>query len=91
MTMATLRETSKQEFSGKSSLENINAGSLQRIADATEKMASSYVDLEADRNRYREWYQKRKAEAESLTRQNSALRGVITRLNMAAEKKAAIA
>ena len=37
--MATLKELSKQTFDGDSSIDHINAGSLQRIADATEIMS----------------------------------------------------
>ena len=46
--------------------DEINSGSLQRIADATEAMAQSWVEL-------------RKI-AERLRRSNAALRGVITKL-----------
>lgn len=62
------------------SLEQINTGSLLRIADATEKMCLDREKLERDykymrdeRDRYRDLYCKE-------YRRNAALRGVITRL-----------
>ena len=62
------------------SVDAISAGSLQRIADATEKMAENWSRLADDRD-----YQKRRAEeaeryAAIRNRRISALRGVITRL-----------
>lgn len=60
--------------------EEINSGSLQRIADATEKMAASYDNIRNDRD----YWLKRSGEQEQseqhLVRQLNALRGVITKL-----------
>jgi hypothetical protein len=47
--MATLREASKQKWTSKNTIEHINAGSLQRIADATEAMAKK-LHRDADRS-----------------------------------------
>jgi len=78
--MSTMRERSKQEWTGNPNRDDINAGSLQRIADATEKMAQRYDDLLSSR----EYYKARCADLErrnnSLLRRLAALRGVITRL-----------
>lgn len=60
--------------------EEINSGSLQRIADATEKMAKRYDDLIYDRDLYMKMYKDKRGESESLFRSNAALRGVITKL-----------
>jgi hypothetical protein len=61
-------------------LEQINTGSLQRIADATEAMAQNFVKLQNDyeymrksRDNYREDYR-------TAQRQITALKGHITRL-----------
>ena len=60
--------------------DEINCGSLQRIADATEAMAESWTQL---RNRA-DYYERRSREnyeiADRLRRQRAALRGVITKL-----------
>lgn len=78
--MANFREHSKDNWNSVSTVEHINAGSLQRIADATEKMAGNYIKLQSDydymrksRDNYRECY-------ESSLRKISALKGVITKL-----------
>ena len=79
--MPTLKELSKNVFEAgtNTSLEFINAGSIQRIADATEKMAANYIALENDRNYYKRQYEVRKAECERMARRIFALRGVITK------------
>lgn len=43
--MATHREDSKKEWTSRSTVEDINSGSLQRIADAIEKMSVSYTAI----------------------------------------------
>ena len=78
--MATMKDVSRQEWNGERTKEDINAGSLQRIADATEKMAQSYVALIEERDRYQRWYEIRGERVSRLERSNSALRGVITKL-----------
>lgn len=77
--MTNLREASKQNWNADRSITDINAGSLQRIADATEKMAGNYISLQNDLERYKKWHSERSAEVISLGRVNKALRGVITK------------
>lgn len=74
------RELSRQQFEGESTIEAVNCGSLQRIADAVEKVAVGYDRLQQDRDLYKRWYLEKKAEAERLARSNVALRGQITKL-----------
>jgi hypothetical protein len=80
-------EASKQTWrtvSGTSvTLEEISGGCLHCIADATEKMASSYVSIEADRDLYKSWYQEEQRRAQKAERSNASLRGVITKLKKA--------
>lgn len=78
-----LRDASKSNYSpemGAGTYEEINCGSLQRIADAMDKMASSYDRLREERDRYEQWYRDRNLRVEELERQVAALRGVITKL-----------
>ena len=77
--MATYRQTSRADWCS-SGIEGINAGSLQRIADAAEKMAQSYVALIEERERYKRWYENQRDLVQIERRSNSALRGVITKL-----------
>jgi methyl-accepting chemotaxis protein len=78
----SLKDASRQIYSGSPAptINEINAGSLQRIADAVEKMASNYAQLQNDRDRYKHRAEENAKSAEKLARQNSALRGVITKL-----------
>lgn len=78
--MSNMREQSKQNWTGNGTIEEINAGSLQRIADATEKMASSYENLRVDRDYYKGIAESRWDSMKKLERSNAALRGVITKL-----------
>lgn len=81
--MATLREHSKILYSANTntpSFEQINTGSLQRIADAVEKMASSWDGLIRDRDYYKRRFNERTDEAKRLAHSNAALRGYIKRM-----------
>lgn len=78
--MNTLKALSRKDWTGTGTVEEVNAGSLQRIADATEKMAASYDAMRDDRDKYERWYKDERARREKRDRQISALRGVITRL-----------
>ena len=85
--MATIREDSKKTWISQSTTEDINAGSLQRIADAaerqadaTELMATKYRETEKQLIFYKEAYPKKNAEIERLKRSNAALRGIINRM-----------
>jgi selenocysteine lyase/cysteine desulfurase len=77
------RATSRKTWNSGTTLADINAGSLQRIADATEKMAASYDSMRSSRDY---WERRAKEETEAarrLVRRVNALRGVITRLKRA--------
>lgn len=65
---------------GAATLEQINSGSLQRIADATEAMAKNYTAMQEDRDRYKRWYEDQRAITLRLSRRITAFRGVITRM-----------
>lgn len=78
--MSTLKDISKQTWTGTNKIEEINAGSFQRIADATEKMASSYDALREERDRWKRWAEDYHQRIKRLERSRSALRGVITRI-----------
>ena len=54
--MGNFRQISRQEWSAADTVESINAGSLQRIADATEAMAKGHVELARERDNYKRWY-----------------------------------
>lgn len=79
--MANQREVSRQNWKANGpTVEEINAGSLQRIADAVEKMAQSYDAMRTDRDYWKDRAEWRMAEITRLERSNRSLRGVITRL-----------
>ena len=84
--MSDLRETSKRNWNGGNSLEAINCGSLQRIADASEIMAQNHKKLIADRDMYEKLYNEHFSKVMKRDRTISALRGQITKL----KKKIAI-
>lgn len=80
----TFRRESRREYVNKqnedATLEQINTGSLQRIADAAESMAKGYAALERraiEAERGREYW---RSEAEALKYKLRAARGVITKL-----------
>lgn len=78
--MANQREHSKQNWASRGSTEDINSGSLQRIADACEIMAQNYVALQnrvkcLEESNELHWQERHKKD-----RQISALKGVITKL-----------
>jgi len=60
-------------------VETVKAGCLMRIATATEAMAQNYKALIDERDRYKRYYEEQKRRAETLERQNAALRGHLTR------------
>jgi hypothetical protein len=83
MSFKTYREESKINYGSvkeKSTLEEINTGSLQRIADATEKMASNYQKMENDLAMYKRWYEERGKTVDKLNYTIRTLKGVITKL-----------
>jgi hypothetical protein len=63
--------------------DDLKVGALQRIADATEKMAQSHASIIDARDRYKRWYEEKVAENQRLARRIHALRGTITRMKRA--------
>lgn len=89
-----LREASRAKWVSNAeslSLEQINTGSMLRIADATELMARNYQRLISERDMYKRLFEEERATAKRLTRQANALRGVITRLKRKAGSQAPLA
>ena len=87
--MNTYREASKKDWrtrGGTATDPEIDTGSLQRIADACELMASDHGRLLSDVGYWKRTSQHSSAEAERLYRSNAALRGHITRLKRKLEK-----
>lgn len=84
--MSTLRETSIKTWNGNNSIEHINAGSFQRIADACEVMSKNHAELIAKADRYEKWYNAERQRNKSLYRKIAALRGVITKLKKGKNK-----
>lgn len=78
--MSTFRDSSRQNWNTRCTVEDINAGSLQRIADACELMAKNYSELIDERNRWRRWHDEEQERRIALERRNAALRGVITKM-----------
>ena len=63
---------------------NIKLGCLQRMADATEKMALNHERLISDRDFYKSLYEGQREESRRLRRRIAGLRGAITRLRKGA-------
>lgn len=82
--MANMREVSKADWLGPTTNGSINTGSLQRIADACEKMAVNWASLSSERDQYKRWYEKKRTECEASNRSIAALRGQITKLKKGA-------
>lgn len=77
-----LKDGSRGEWTGTTplTLEQINTGCLQRIADSTELMARNYNAILQDLGTYKRWYKEQLDEIETLNRRISSLKGVITKL-----------
>jgi len=78
--MENLKDLSRKDFDGASTIENINAGSLQRIAAACEIMATNFVKLQNDykyMKERRDYYHQR---TEELQRSVIGLKGVIGKM-----------
>lgn len=81
--MPDFRETSKKHFAiagANPTHEEIQAGCLQRIADATELMARRYTDLIDERNRFRGYMETARVERDAAVRTANTLKGHVTRL-----------
>ena len=78
--MATQREQSKKDWESRDTSEDLQLGCLQRIADATEKMASNYQRMENDLAMYKRWYKEKCETVNNRDRSISNLSGQITKL-----------
>jgi DNA anti-recombination protein RmuC len=78
--MANQREASRQNWKCNDTIEEINSGSLQRIADSLEKMEKPFKQLLVDAQQYEKWYRSEAESNRKLTRRISALQGVITKM-----------
>lgn len=78
--MSTLKELSKNDFSGSDTSDNIQLGCLQRIADATEKMASNYKEMKHDLDMYKKMHADASETIRNLIKSISSLRGQNTKL-----------
>lgn len=86
----TLRRLSKNTWTAcDKTLASINAGSLQRIADATELMARRHTELIRERDNYERYYREAQQRNQQLERRLAAAKGQITKLRNAAKKGAA--
>jgi len=83
--MATLKELSKVQYAPKAgeqaTLEQLNFGALQRIADASEKMAADRIKLENDLKFYKENYRLIVEENNRLLKSITGYKSWHTRLN----------
>jgi hypothetical protein len=88
--MSDFRHASRTNWASSNSVEHINAGSLQRIADAAEKMAQRHTELIRDRDNYERYYRSECASHNMTRLQLRASKGVITKLRkQLAEARAA--
>ena len=69
--------TEQESFPG---IERVNAGSLQRIADATEQMAKNIVQLQRDHDWYRDMYRSAQKEVEHLKHSRAGYMAALTKL-----------
>lgn len=77
------RDESRKNWAASSenpSLEQLTFGCLQRIADATESMATEYNRLIRDNKWLSSSRDNYRNDCERLRKQNASLRGVITRM-----------
>lgn len=83
--MADLRERSREAWHGVQivpTIDELKLGALQRIGDATERMASNWKTLEADRDHWKRLAQMYRESSAKAERSNAALRGAITKLKL---------
>lgn len=60
-------------------INQLQFGCIQRIADAAEKMASSYTAIEAERDRYKKLYYEKVSDKAKLIKEIIGLRGQIAK------------
>ena len=81
--MPNMRDASKFHYDispdGRCSLEQINSGSLQRIADATEVMATNFLQLQHEVESQKRRAERNWAEVQDLQKQLSIQKGLVTR------------
>ncbi len=65
---------------------NIQLGCLMRIADATEKMAKKYTDMEANLEWYKKKYAEHRQELDRMAKRIAGYQGYINRLKKAKKK-----
>ena len=78
--MADFRDNSKARWNGSGCVEHINAGSLQRIADACELMATDYRQLQQNVTYYEGRCKELTQQIEKMRRTELGLRGQIGKL-----------
>lgn len=86
----TYKEAGKKNWETRSGSgaerDEIKVGAIQRIADACELMAQNHARLISERDDYKHWYKDELERANQLERQNTAFRGVITKLKKKAKE-----
>lgn len=65
--------------------EEINVGSLQRIADACELMAKNHATLIAERDMFKRWYREVEKKCARQEKQIAAYKRIVARLKRKAE------
>jgi hypothetical protein len=87
----TTREDSRRDFISRGTVEDANSGSLQRIADACERMATNWTAVATERDKFRKlWLDERESHQRSnawrderiakLEHRITSLKGVITKM-----------
>jgi len=66
-------------------VEQISLGCQLRIADAVEKMASSYDALRDERDKYKRWYEERRSMVNHLRNRIAGLQRAIKRMKKEAK------
>ena len=74
-----LRTDSKKDWNSDRSIEAINAGSLQRIADATEIMAKNYVQMQRDLDSYKRLYAESRETIKRLEHSRAGYKAALTK------------
>jgi len=78
-----IKTLTKQDWSNNTELpstEDLQTSALMRIADASEKMATNYLQLQNDRDWYKKKYHEKQDEIKHLNNRISSLKGNITKL-----------
>jgi len=81
----TRRMSAQQTSADGMCWEGVNAGSLQRIADATEKMAENVKVLFAQRDDYKRSFEAQRARADKAERQVRVLNRKLRKLERSAQ------